>query len=246
MNKLILNTFWIGIALTLLFLGCPPQSSSPGGEDESIAKYGQEFQGKIAKSYDESEEWWPTPPKPPSTPRRDARTFPEMRTRDSSRSSSTTIPSTVSDEAVSGTTSRPMASSGADVDRARAMTARGWRASARLDRGRGPARVTARGAIAHARAGVIVGPSLARSARWVECEGEAYPQRCEATILNSSSFLTSLNEKTAAAQRLMCGHLQMVDVIKHGITTGRYKLHLLCLPVELSSNHLKVAQCETS
>ena len=155
----------------------------------------------------------PTPPRPPSTPRRDARTFPEMRTGDPSRSSSTTIPSIVSDEAVSGTTSRPMASLGADVDRARAMTTRGWRASARVDRGRGPARVTGRDAVAHARADVIVGPSLARSARWVECEGEAYPQRCEATILNSSSSLTSLNEKTAAAQRLMCGYLQMVDIV---------------------------------
>ena len=119
----------------------------------------------------------------------------------------------------------------------------GWAAAAPV---RAPAGGAGREAGADARADVIVGPSLARSARWVECEGEAYPQRCEATILNSSSSLTNLNEKTAAAQRLMCGHLQMVDVIKHGITTGRYKLHLLCLPVELSSNHLKVAQCETS
>ncbi len=33
-------------------------------EDESFAKYGQEFKGKIAKSYEESEEWWPSAPKP--------------------------------------------------------------------------------------------------------------------------------------------------------------------------------------
>ena len=121
--------------------------------------------------------------------------------------------SIVSDEAVSGTTSRPMASLGADVDRARAMTTRagarqpGWIEAADRRGSRG------RDAVAHARADVIVGPSLARSARWVECEGEAYPQRCEATILNSSSSLTSLNEKTAAAQRLMCGYLQMVDIV---------------------------------
>ena len=33
--------------------------------DESSEKYGQEFKGKIAKSYEESEEWWPSSPKPP-------------------------------------------------------------------------------------------------------------------------------------------------------------------------------------
>ena len=31
---------------------------------ESMERYGQEFEGKIAESYEESEEWWPTPPKP--------------------------------------------------------------------------------------------------------------------------------------------------------------------------------------
>ena len=34
-------------------------------ESEAFKKYGQEFKGKIAKSYSESKEWWPTPPKPP-------------------------------------------------------------------------------------------------------------------------------------------------------------------------------------
>ena len=34
-------------------------------ESEAFAKYGQEFEGKIAKSYAESEEWWPSSPKPP-------------------------------------------------------------------------------------------------------------------------------------------------------------------------------------
>ena len=33
-------------------------------EDPSIEKYGQEFKGKIAKSYADSEEWWPSSPKP--------------------------------------------------------------------------------------------------------------------------------------------------------------------------------------
>ena len=33
-------------------------------ESKAFKKYGQEFKGKIAKSYEKSEEWWPTPPKP--------------------------------------------------------------------------------------------------------------------------------------------------------------------------------------
>ena len=39
-----------------------PQSSNK--ESESFKKYGQEFEGKIAKSYEESEEWWPKQTKP--------------------------------------------------------------------------------------------------------------------------------------------------------------------------------------
>ena len=35
-------------------------------ESEAFKKYGQEFKGKIAKSYAESKEWWPTSPKPPA------------------------------------------------------------------------------------------------------------------------------------------------------------------------------------
>ena len=34
-------------------------------KDESFEKYGQEFKGKISKSYEESQEWWPSSPKPP-------------------------------------------------------------------------------------------------------------------------------------------------------------------------------------
>src|SRR4030067_1288752 len=37
--------------------------------DDSFKKYGQEFKGKIGKSYEESKEWWPEDPKPkPGTP----------------------------------------------------------------------------------------------------------------------------------------------------------------------------------
>ena len=34
-------------------------------EGDSVEKYGQEFKGKIAKSYQDSEEWWPSSQKPP-------------------------------------------------------------------------------------------------------------------------------------------------------------------------------------
>ncbi len=45
---------------------CQPQESELKSEDDSFAKYGQEFKGKVAKSYEESEEWWPSSPKPES------------------------------------------------------------------------------------------------------------------------------------------------------------------------------------
>jgi arylsulfatase len=48
----------------MLLSGC--QQGGGEGESESFKKYGQEFEGKIAKSYAESKEWWPTPPKPPA------------------------------------------------------------------------------------------------------------------------------------------------------------------------------------
>ncbi|MHC4643058.1 MAG: arylsulfatase [Planctomycetota bacterium] len=62
MKKLI-YLFIILFAAAFLFSGC-----RQGGEEESesFKKYGQEFEGKIAKSYQDSEEWWPTPPKPPA------------------------------------------------------------------------------------------------------------------------------------------------------------------------------------
>ncbi len=61
MKKLI-NLFFILFSAAFLFSGC-----QQGGEEESesFKKYGQEFEGKIAKSYEDSEEWWPTPTKPP-------------------------------------------------------------------------------------------------------------------------------------------------------------------------------------
>ncbi len=34
-------------------------------DDDSFAKYGQEFKGKIAENYTDSEEWWPSSPQPP-------------------------------------------------------------------------------------------------------------------------------------------------------------------------------------
>jgi len=44
------------------------QNAAPQGDD-SFAKYGQEFKGKIGRTYAESEEWYPELPKPkPGTP----------------------------------------------------------------------------------------------------------------------------------------------------------------------------------
>jgi len=40
------------------------QAGDKPEHSESFKKYGQEFKGKISKSYEESEEWWPSSPKP--------------------------------------------------------------------------------------------------------------------------------------------------------------------------------------
>lgn len=58
----------VSIALLPFILGgCEMAGRGSGGDD--FAKYGQEFKGKIARSYEESEEWWPETPKPrPGTP----------------------------------------------------------------------------------------------------------------------------------------------------------------------------------
>jgi len=61
MHKYFLG-FIILLTAVFIFSGC--QQSGGEEESESFKKYGQEFEGKIAKSYEESEEWWPTSPKP--------------------------------------------------------------------------------------------------------------------------------------------------------------------------------------
>jgi len=50
--------------LISLMIACAPQGGSE--EDEMFARYGQEFHGTIAESYEDSEEWWPSNPKPPA------------------------------------------------------------------------------------------------------------------------------------------------------------------------------------
>jgi arylsulfatase len=62
MNKLL-----IGCLIVVVAVGCGVGTTGTEDEDDaSFAKYGQEFNGKIAKSYQESEEWWPSTPKPPA------------------------------------------------------------------------------------------------------------------------------------------------------------------------------------
>ena len=51
------------LAIIVALAAC--QSGDKPEHDESFDKYGQVFKGKIAKSYAESEEWWPSSPKPP-------------------------------------------------------------------------------------------------------------------------------------------------------------------------------------
>ena len=61
-----LSTLWLMVALAFAIVSCDqsPKKISDSGTDDSFEKYGQEFKGKIAKSYEESEEWWPTMPTP--------------------------------------------------------------------------------------------------------------------------------------------------------------------------------------
>ncbi|MCH8033753.1 MAG: arylsulfatase [Bacteroidetes bacterium] len=63
MHKKLLSFIIILLVAAFIFSGC--QQSGGEEESESFKKYGQEFEGKIAESYEDSEEWWPTPPKPP-------------------------------------------------------------------------------------------------------------------------------------------------------------------------------------
>lgn len=58
------KTFIVVMMVALgLYLTCPAAFAA---EKDSLKKYGQEFKGKIAKSYQESKEWWPSTPKPPA------------------------------------------------------------------------------------------------------------------------------------------------------------------------------------
>jgi len=63
MIRRFLSFITVMLAAAILFTGC-----QQGGEEESedFKKYGQEFEGKIAESYQDSEEWWPELPKPPA------------------------------------------------------------------------------------------------------------------------------------------------------------------------------------
>ncbi len=68
MRKNILLIF-VALFIVGVFSQCNQPANTGGDhsdESESFKKYGQEFEGKIAKSYAESEEWWPTPPEPPA------------------------------------------------------------------------------------------------------------------------------------------------------------------------------------
>ncbi|MDH3728554.1 MAG: arylsulfatase [Myxococcales bacterium] len=63
---------------TLAFVACTPRTepaapaqadaevAPPPAQQDDMAKYGQRFEGKIAKTYEESKEWWPSTPKPPA------------------------------------------------------------------------------------------------------------------------------------------------------------------------------------
>ena len=63
------------IIVSILLSACEQGTSNGNTElsagvatatQSSLEKYGQPFEGKIAKSYEESEEWWPSTPKPPA------------------------------------------------------------------------------------------------------------------------------------------------------------------------------------
>ena len=58
------------LLVPLLILAVTFSCTTPSGEgdasSEAMKKYGQEFKGTIAKSYEESEEWWPEKKRPPA------------------------------------------------------------------------------------------------------------------------------------------------------------------------------------
>ncbi len=69
MNKKLLKiSALLSVICALVALVAHAQNAEPQGDD-SFAKYGQEFKGKIGRTYAESEEWYPEVPKPkPGTP----------------------------------------------------------------------------------------------------------------------------------------------------------------------------------
>ncbi len=64
MTKKLIKLLSLMLVAAVVFTGCQPAGEETKSDD--FEKYGQEFKGKIAKSYEESEEWWPTTPKPPA------------------------------------------------------------------------------------------------------------------------------------------------------------------------------------
>jgi arylsulfatase len=66
MIKRISHPVLITVAMAFVFFSCnpSPKGSDTPSIDDSFEKYGQEFKGKIARSYEESQEWWPTMPEP--------------------------------------------------------------------------------------------------------------------------------------------------------------------------------------
>ncbi|NOR12105.1 MAG: sulfatase-like hydrolase/transferase, partial [Candidatus Aminicenantes bacterium] len=64
MTKKLIKLLSLMLVAAVVLTGCQPAGEETKSDD--FEKYGQEFKGKIAKSYEESEEWWPTTPKPPA------------------------------------------------------------------------------------------------------------------------------------------------------------------------------------
>jgi arylsulfatase len=52
--------------LAPVVLSFTPGTLSAMDKEEAMKKYGQPFEGKISKSYQDSKEWWPDTPKPPA------------------------------------------------------------------------------------------------------------------------------------------------------------------------------------
>jgi arylsulfatase len=60
MRKLFIVSIFLAFGSWVL-----PGAASSEATQEEMDKFGQPFKGKIAKSYEESKEWWPSTPKPP-------------------------------------------------------------------------------------------------------------------------------------------------------------------------------------